>query len=111
MTPSEFKSWFEGFTEAMNDVPSKKQWARIRERVAEIDGKPVTERVFVDRYWPYPYYPYTSSGIRWTTPVCTTPICYGSNSLGSVSSVTFDSNTAMYASGKADALSIGGYSG
>jgi hypothetical protein len=55
MTPQEFKSWFDGFTEALPGVPTKAQWARIKERVGEIDGKPVTERVFVDRY--YPRYP------------------------------------------------------
>ena len=57
MTPSEFKAWFDGFCEAFDKTPSQKQWARIKERVAEIDGKPVTERVFVDRYWPQ-YIPY-----------------------------------------------------
>ena len=54
MTPNEFKAWFDGFCEAFDKTPTQKQWARIKERVAEIDGKPVTERVFVDRYWP-PY--------------------------------------------------------
>ena len=63
MTPGEFKAWFDGFCEAFDKAPSLKQWARIKERVAEIDGKPVTERVYVDRYLPYirpwvtgPYY-------------------------------------------------------
>jgi hypothetical protein len=62
MTPNEFKAWFDGFTEAFDKAPSQKQWARIKERVAEIDGKPVTEKVFVDRYWlqhvPYSRPPY-----------------------------------------------------
>lgn len=58
MTPSEFKAWFDGFTEAFTGCPTKAQWTRIKARVAEIDGKPVTERVYVDRYVPqYPYYP------------------------------------------------------
>jgi len=52
MTPNEFKAWFDGFIEAFDKPPSQKQWARIKERVAEIDGKPVTERVFIDRYYP-----------------------------------------------------------
>src|SRR5262245_37913344 len=52
MTPQEFKAWFEGFTEAIDGTPTKAQWKRINERVAEIDGKPVTERVYVDRYLP-----------------------------------------------------------
>ena len=29
MTPSEFKAWFEGFTEAVPGVPTKAQWARL----------------------------------------------------------------------------------
>lgn len=52
MTPQEFKAWFDGFTEAFTTCPTKAQWTRIKARVAEIDGKPVTERVYVDRYWP-----------------------------------------------------------
>lgn len=64
MTPQEFKAWFDGFTEAMSGVPTKAQWTRVKDRVAEIDGKPVTERVFIDRYYPsYPRQYWTT----WTT--------------------------------------------
>lgn len=57
MTLTEFKAWFDGFSEAISDIPTKQQWDRIKTRVAEIDGSPVTERVFIDRYLPlYPYY-------------------------------------------------------
>jgi len=56
MTLAEFKAWFEGFTEDMDEVPTKKQWARIKVRVKEIDGSVTTERIFIDRYfdryWP-----------------------------------------------------------
>ena len=52
MTPQEFKAWFDGFTEALSGVPTKAQWARIKDRVSEIDGQPTTERIYVDRYWP-----------------------------------------------------------
>lgn len=107
MTPSEFKSWFEGFTEALTGVPTKAQWARIKERVAEIDGKPITERVFIDRYWgPYynwpPYYPY-GIGSSKTPQVWTNwrTVPSGNNTGGS-----YCSNTAMYAAGKADALAM-----
>ena len=55
MTPKEFKAWFDGFTEAFTGTPTKAQWSRIKERVSEIDGAPITERVFVNRWW-YPYY-------------------------------------------------------
>jgi len=59
MTPQEFKAWFDGFTEAFTGCPTKVQWTRIKARVAEIDGNPVTECIYVDRYWPtsYPLYP------------------------------------------------------
>jgi hypothetical protein len=58
MTPSEFKAWFDGFTEAFaGEPPTGKQWKRILARITEIDGKAVTERVYVERYVPqYPYY-------------------------------------------------------
>jgi len=36
MTPSEFKAWFEGFTENMKGPPGEKAWARIQARVKEI---------------------------------------------------------------------------
>ena len=36
MTPREFKAWFKGFTEAIDGVPSEKQWARIQEQIGKI---------------------------------------------------------------------------
>jgi len=68
MTPTEFKAWFEGFCEGITDTdqPTRKQWERIQNRVAEIDGKPVTQTVFVDRYWPlYPRSPYNDMYWPW----------------------------------------------
>lgn len=69
MTLSEFKAWFEGFSEIMEGPPNEKQWDRIKARVAEINGATVTERVFVDRYiepyrryWPNVPYWASSSG-------------------------------------------------
>jgi len=82
MTPIEFKAWFDGYTEEMKGAPTKAQWEKIKARVSEIDGKPVTERVYLDRYWHwnYPYY-YSPT---WT-----------SNSLGASSSYTMQcSNTS-----------------
>jgi hypothetical protein len=111
MTPNEFKAWFDGFTEAFEGrIPTKAQWGRIKDRVAEIDGKPVTERVYVDRYWPayvktYPSYPTTTF-----TTTCggvgaaTTGDSY-SLALGRSSITSFNSSQAMgrlgYAEGKA----------
>lgn len=116
MTPQEFKAWFEGFTEAFDRLPTKAQWARVKERVAEIDGKSVTERVFVDRYWPtyvnqYPPYrpPY------WTTYCAsntsnTSGSGGGSATLGLAAMVSnnvgFNSSAAMLQLGRADAKSL-----
>jgi hypothetical protein len=51
---SEFKAWFEGFTESMDGPPDEKRWARIRERVAEIKDAPPS----VAYYPAYPCPPY-----------------------------------------------------
>ena len=108
MTPSEFKAWFDGFTEAFSGCPTKAQWARIKERVSEIDGKPITERIYVDRYWPG-YYPQWSSlgGI-----VCgTVAQNQASNNMASISQnavsvASFDSHSAMADLGREDAKAL-----
>jgi hypothetical protein len=60
MTTSEFKAWFEGYTENIAKVPTQKQWARIQERVTELvkseDREPLV--IFKDRYRDYPYRPW-----------------------------------------------------
>ena len=57
MNLSEFRAWFEGFTEEMDGPPSTKQWKRIKKRVSEIIDAPTTYPVFIDRYVrPYPWY-------------------------------------------------------
>lgn len=33
----QFMSWFEGYSENIEDAPTPKQWARIKARIAEID--------------------------------------------------------------------------
>lgn len=113
MTPNEFKAWFDGFTEAFEGrIPTKAQWGRIKDRVAEIDGKPVTEKVYVDRYWPtyvktYPSYPVTTF----------TTTCGGAGvgavagnsyslALGNSSISAFNSTKAMLALGRAEAKEI-----
>lgn len=51
MNPSEFKAWFDGFTESLSGVPSRKQWERIQAKVREIkDAPPTSYPVFVDRW-------------------------------------------------------------
>lgn len=100
MTPQEFKAWFEGFTEAVDGVPSKAQWKRIKDRVAGIDGRPITERVYVDRYWPpaYPLYP------SYPTRIYST---YTSNSSIPQNAQSFNSVTAMNALGRIEASNMG----
>lgn len=59
MTLAEFKAWFEGFTEDLEGAPNEKQFAKIKQRVAEIDGTPVNPvviREYIRPYWHGPYY-------------------------------------------------------
>jgi hypothetical protein len=116
MTPSEFKAWFDGFTEALDGTPSEVQWKRIKARVAEIDGRPVTQQVYVDRYLPYyppRYYygtPYWSGsgnvlcGSTGTANALTgATITY---SAGSTTQQAFDSHAAMQTLGRAEAQGL-----
>jgi hypothetical protein len=92
MNLSEFKAWFEGFTESMKSAPSEKQWARIKARVSEIDGTEITKHVYVDRYWPYPHH-------YWSSPFYSGSI----SGVGvSTNEPTWNSGLAMGALGKAD---------
>lgn len=94
MTLSEFKAWFEGFTEGMEAAPDEKQWERIKARVKDIDGVAVTRTVFVDRYVA-PYRPYWSS-----LDVFGGNLMAGSMSVGK--SDAFESHNAMLDLGKAE---------
>lgn len=51
MTNSEFKAWFEGFTEALAGLPTKTQWDRIKQQVKKIDGEPTTKYVYLNEDW------------------------------------------------------------
>ena len=55
MTLSEFKAWFEGFTESMEGAPTADQFAKIKAKVEKIDGTVTTYPIFVDRWWPRDY--------------------------------------------------------
>lgn len=47
MNLSEFKAWFEGFTESMDGPPGEKAWKRIQDRVKSIkNDEPTTRHVF-----------------------------------------------------------------
>jgi hypothetical protein len=115
MNLQEFKAWFEGFTESLENTPNENQWERIKNRVKEIDGQTITERVYIDKYIPYfPYrYPYHYN--PWITYACSDVTSYTSGSSGSDGVKTnnenqnilntnkeFDSYQAMYTLGKAE---------
>ena len=36
MTMAEFKAWFDGYSEAIGDVPTPEQWERIKEKIASV---------------------------------------------------------------------------
>lgn len=110
MTPGEFKAWFDGFTEAFTGCPTKAQWTRIKARVAEIDGKPITQTVYVDRYLrEYPYWQYPGHGVYST---CANGIASGGMALASNSgqqyanALNFNSSQAMADLGRADAKAL-----
>jgi len=95
MTLSEFKAWFEGFTECMDGAPDKDQWKRIKARVKEIDGVAVTKTVFVDRYLP-PYRPY------WAQRLDVFGVSDGTMLMSAGQSNGFESHNAMLDLGKAE---------
>lgn len=109
MTLSEFKAWFEGYTEGLEAAPTKAQFDRIKEKVKEISGTPVSYPVYIDRYVePYrrywgQYWGATGVGYATSNSVAT----YAANAAfapkGDSVTETFDSHAAMYALGKAEA--------
>lgn len=116
MTNSEFKAWFDGFTEAMDGIPSKKQWDRIKARVKEIDGASVN-KYYIDRYWPggYPYwgiasghsYAYAANSCAQQQANVSNSLAglQGNNGLGQVAAAqSFNTQGAMYALGQLEAL-------
>ena len=99
MTLAEFKAWFEGFSEGIDKVPTEKQFAKIKAKVAQIDGAPTTYPVFVDRYWPRrsqwePLVTFTTSGYSTIDPA----------SKGDNQTMVWNAQEAMNALGRADAM-------
>jgi len=88
MTTQEFKHWFEGFTENMRGEPNKKQWARIRERVSEIN------EVDYVHPWYFSWYPAKTS--------TTFPSYTWTDSTGTVTTTN-----AMYSMGQIDYQQVG----
>lgn len=130
MNLQEFKAWFDGFTENVGDKgPTIKQWKRIKDRVGEIDGVAVTERVYIDRwYQPYrPYYTYPYAGFSISCGTVSNGVAglmssnsvklehagYAAQPSGDYTAngvkgggAAFNPMTAMFAAGQAEAASI-----
>lgn len=108
MTLAEFKAWFDGFTESMDGVPSEDQWSRIKARVREINGAPVTYPVFVDRYIE-PYRRYWPSIPYWQQTYGTSGgVDHGGGlmSHGTPKNMAFNGQAAMLDLGKAEYKSM-----
>ena len=107
MNLSEFKAWFEGFTEGMTGLPTKAKWARIQERVAEITPEPTPYPVFIDRYV-RPYWPWWQWGGNYTATISDKSGPVTSNTIVTTSdNIQFSNNTlAFNEAGRAEALSI-----
>jgi hypothetical protein len=99
MTLSEFKAWFSGYTEDMDKPPTAKQWKRIQKVVKDIDGDTVTERIYLDRYWPGQWQK------KWGWSYTGDPVLYGTTTLPNFTTSSGSTSTvdAMYAAGKAEA--------
>lgn len=109
MTLSEFKAWFEGYTEGLETAPTKAQFERIKEKVKEIDGAPITQTVFVNRYPDY-YRQYWGQPAWYGTAGYSAGSASGTNCapvahqlIGSGSYI-WDSHDAMREAGKMEAL-------
>lgn len=121
MTLSEFKAWFEGYTESLDGAPTEKQFKRIKAQVAKIDGVSITPIIYRDIYWPrvQPYFERTWS--MWATSSGLNALSSGSvSSSGDVPNngtataayaaammddepAVFNPSIALFAAGKADA--------
>lgn len=110
MTLSEFKAWFEGFSEGIDKAPTEKQFAKIKAKVAEIDGAPVTQTIFVDRYvralpgyWERPYM--TWDGVIGAGSIGGNGVGTGSAGGGMMyNAASFDSHADMRLLGKVEAM-------
>lgn len=115
MTLSEFKAWFEGFSEGIEAAPTAEQFAKIKAKVALIDGSPITYPIFIDRYrwwqdriWtaadPYPYTA-TLSGVGVSSSEGTVFADYSDGvHRGPLIGEPFDSHAAMRELGRAEAM-------
>ena len=50
MTLSEFKAWFDGFSEGVGDAPTPEQWAKIKAKIADLRDKPAVTYREADQF-------------------------------------------------------------
>lgn len=71
MNITEFKAWFEGFTDGIDSNPTEKQWEKIKAKVTEIKAEPTSplvireyinsyRRHWNEPYWGNPFQPYAT---------------------------------------------------
>jgi hypothetical protein len=51
MTPDQFKAWFEGFCEAIEQAPTPEQWAKIKGKVTELKALGIGQRLDPNPNW------------------------------------------------------------
>ena len=55
MTLSEFRAWLDGFKEAIGDAPTTEQWAKVLEKLAQVnDPAPVIVPQIPHSHWMLP---------------------------------------------------------
>lgn len=99
MNLTQFKAWFEGYTEEMDGAPTTKQWKKIKAKVGEITAEPMPIERIVERYRDY-WRPYYSTAILCNGPAIATSDKY---TFGGEASSVQCSNTLTY-NGPANAV-------
>jgi hypothetical protein len=69
MNLSEFKAWFEGFTESMDGPPGEKAWKRIQDRIKSIKSDEPTTRHVFHEYYERPWRRWYNEGPWWSSVV------------------------------------------
>lgn len=117
MNLQEFKAWFDGFTESMEDnLPGPRAWARICEKVKSIeDSPPTTETVFIhDYYRPWrrwfesPAWWYSQAGDCLPQFTAQMSVADSGSAYEGDSARVFNSSVAFHNLGSAEAASLKG---
>ena len=101
MTNGEFKAWFEGFSESIDGRPTIKQFEKIKEKIAMLDGS-VAYHHWVDRYV-YPVVrPLYSPTFLWNTTSAVASVCVDQ----SISDSEIVATNSPYLDGRKDAALV-----